>query len=274
MCAPFIVESVREEMSRRGFIGAVAACAVTASMPVDAQQKAVRLPKGFRDVVDLTHPFSSSLPVYPGYKPPQIRERFSVARDGFAANEVTFDEHTGTHIDAPSHFVTGAVSADRLPVDRLIAPLAVISLADRAAKDPDTLVVIDDLLQWEKGHGRIPDGALVTLHSGWDARAATIDRFLNRDAKGTMHAPGFSEQAARFLVGERDICGVGVDTLSLDAGAAQKFVAHIAILGAGKYGVELMANLGRVPPAGATVIVGAPKHVGATGGPARVLALV
>jgi kynurenine formamidase len=256
MCAPFIVESVREEMSRRGFIGAVAACAVTASMPVDAQQKAVRLPKGFRDVVDLTHPFSSSLPVYPGYKPPQIRERFSVARDGFAANEVTFDEHTGTHIDAPSHFVTGAVSADR------------------AAKDPDTLVVIDDLLQWEKRHGRIPDGALVTLHSGWDARAATIDRFLNRDAKGTMHAPGFSEQAARFLVGERDICGVGVDTLSLDAGAAQKFVAHIAILGAGKYGVELMANLGRVPPAGATVIVGAPKHVGATGGPARVLALV
>ena len=89
-----------------------------------------------------------------------------------------------------------------------------------------------------------------------------------------MHAPGFSEQAARFLVGERDICGVGVDTLSLDAGAAQKFVAHVAILGAGKYGVELMANLGRVPPSGATVIVGAPKHVGATGGPARVLALL
>ena len=89
-----------------------------------------------------------------------------------------------------------------------------------------------------------------------------------------MHMPGFSEQAARFLVGERDICGVGVDTLSLDAGSAQKFVAHVAILGAGKYGVELMANLGRIPPSGATVIVGAPKHVGATGGPARVLALI
>ena len=274
MCAPFVVESVREEVSRRGFIGAVAACAVTASMPLDAQPKALRLPKGFRDVVDLTHPFSPSLPVYPGYKPLQTRERFSVARDGFAANEVTFDEHTGTHVDAPSHFVAGAVSADRLPVDRLVAPLAVISVADRAAKGPDTLVSVDDLLQWEKRYGRIPGGALVAMHSGWDARVTNIDGFLNRDAKGTLHMPGFSEQAARFLVGERDICGVGVDTLSLDAGAAQKFVAHVAILGAGKYGVELMANLGRVPPSGATVIVGAPKHVGATGGPARVLALV
>jgi kynurenine formamidase len=274
MCAPFVVESIREEVSRRGFIGAVAACAVTASMPAGAQQKPVRLPKGFRDVVDLTHPLSPALPVYPGYKPLQIRERFSVARDGFAANEVTFDEHTGTHVDAPSHFVTGAVPADRLPVDRLIAPLAVIVLVDRAAKEPDTLVSVDDLLQWEKRHGRIPAGALVAMHSGWDARATSIDRFLNRDAKGTMHMPGFSEQAARFLVDERDICGVGVDTLSLDAGAAQKFVAHVAILGAGKYGVELMANLGRVPQSGATVLVGALKHAGGTGGPARILALV
>jgi kynurenine formamidase len=274
MCAPFVTENVREELSRRGFIGVIAGGAVAAATPAPAQQKPVRMPKGFREVVDLTQPFSPSLPVYPGYKPLQIRERFSVARDGFAANEVTFDEHTGTHVDAPSHFVAGAVSADRLPVDRLIAPLVVISVADRAAAAPDTLVSVDDLLQWEKRHGRIPVGALVAMHSGWDARVASTVRFLNRDAKGTMHAPGFSEPAARFLVGERDICGVGVDTLSLDAASAQKFVAHVAILGAGKYGIELLANLARVPPSGATVIVGAPKHVGATGGPARVLALV
>lgn len=274
MCAPLVIEHVRHELSRRGFIGIVAGGAVAAAAPAAAQQKPVRLPKGFRDVVDLTQPFSPSLPVYPGYKPLQIRERFSVARDGFAANEVTFDEHTGTHVDAPSHFVAGAVSADRLPVDRLIAPLVVISLADRAMKEPDTLVSVDDLLQWEKRHGRMPAGALVAMHSGWDARVTSTDRFLNRDAKGTMHAPGFSEPAARFLVGERDICGIGVDTLSLDGASAQKFVAHVAILGAGKYGIELLANLARVPPAGATVVVGAPKHVGATGGPARVLALV
>ena len=274
MCAPVVVDAVRRELSRRQFVGIAATCTVGAAMPATAQQKPSRLPKGFREVVDLTHGFSPSLPVYPGYKPVQIRPRFTIARDGFADNEMTFDEHTGTHIDAPSHFVAGAMSADRIPVDRLIAPLVVIAIADRATKDPDTLVSVDDLVRWEKRNGRIPAGALVAMHSGWDARAANADRFLNRDAKGTMHAPGFGEQAARFLVTERDITGVGVDTLSLDAASAQKFVAHLAILGAGKYGVELMANLGRVPTAGATVIVGGPKHEAGTGGPARVLALV
>jgi kynurenine formamidase len=275
MCAPVVIEAVRRDLSRRGFIGAVAACgAAMAVTPAAAQQRAVRLPNGFRDVIDLTHLFSPSLPVYPAYRPVQIRQRFSVARDGFAGNEVTFDEHTGTHVDAPSHFVGGAMSADRLPVDRLVAPLVVVSIADRAARDADTQVSVDDLLQWEKRHGRIPPGAFVAMDAGWDARAAAADRFLNRDAKGTMHTPGFGEQAARFLAGERDICGVGVDTLSLDAGAAETFVAHLAILGAGKYGVELLANLGRVPPSGATVVIGAPRHEGATGGPARVLALV
>jgi kynurenine formamidase len=274
MCAPFLVDEVRRELSRRAFIGTAAAYAAMSAMsPLAAQQRPVRLPKGFRDVVDLTHPFSPALPVYPGYKPVQVRPRSTIAQNGFANNEITFDEHTGTHVDAPSHFVAGAMPADRLPADRLIASLVVISIADRAAKDADTLVSVDDLLQWEKRHGRIPAGALVAMYSGWDGRIGTADRFLNRDAKGTLHAPGFGEPAARFLVGERDICGVGVDTLSLDASAAQKFVAHLAILGSGKYGVEMMANLGRVPPSGATVIVGAPKHEGATGGPARVLAL-
>ena len=274
MCAPCVIEDVRAVLSRRGFVGAVAACAGVAASGVAAQQKPIRLPKGFRDVIDLTHTFSPALPVYPGYKPIQIRPRFSVVRDGFAANEVTFDEHTGTHLDAPSHFVAGATSADRLPVGQLIAPLAVIAIAARAAKNPDTLVTVDDLLTWEKRHGRLPAGAVVAMDAGWDARAGNQKEFLNQDAKGVLHMPGFSEEAARFLVGQRDIAGVGVDTLSLDAGVAQKFVAHLAVLGAGKYGLELMANLGRVPPAGATVFIGAMKHDGSTGGPARVVAVV
>lgn len=274
MCTPHVLDDVRRELSRRGFIATAAAWGTVLAAPVAAQQTQVRMPKGFREVFDLTHPFSPKLPVYPAYKPIQIRQRFNVARDGFAANEVTFDEHTGTHVDAPSHFVAGAVSGDRIPAVQLIAPLAVIAIADRASKNADTLVTVDDLLSWEKRHGRLPAGALVAMDAGWDARATNSDRFLNRDAKGVLHAPGFSEQAARFLVDQRDIAGVGVDTLSLDGGAAQKFVAHLTILGAGKYGVELMANLSRVPPAGATVFIGAMKHEGATGGPARVIAVV
>lgn len=282
MCTPAIIEEVRNDLSRRRFLAALGggAIATAASVgpilldgPVSAQQKPLRMTKGFRDVFDLTHIFSPALPVYPAYKPIQIRERFTLEKNGFAANEVIFDEHTGTHVDAPVHFVANAASADRIPAERLIAPLAVISIAARAAKDPDALVTMDDLLGWEKSHGRLPAGAFVAMHSGWDTRANSSERFLNRDAKGTMHAPGFSAEASRFLVEQREIVGAGVDTLSLDAAAAQKFVAHLTFLGAGKYGVELMANLAAVPASGATIIVGGPKHEGATGGPARVFAV-
>ena len=277
MCSPVIIQSVREQLSRRAFLhgvgGALAAAAAVGSSPVAAQQRPVRLAKGFRDVHDLTHVFSPRTPVFPAFKPIQIRPKFSIAKDGFFANEVTFDEHTGTHLDAPVHFVANAVTADKLPADKFFAPLAVMSIAGRAAKDADALLSVEDVLAWEKQHGRLPAGAFVAMHSGWDAKVANADRFLNKDAKGTMHAPGFSEEVARFLVKERDIVGAGVDTLSLDAASASRFVAHLALLGAGKYGVELLANLGTVPPSGATIIVGGPKHEGATGGPARVYAV-
>ena len=276
MCAPAVIDAVREDLSRRGFLGvlgASVAAAVAAPALGRAQGKPVRLAKGFREIFDLTHTFSPKLPVFPAFKPVQIRQRFAIAKDGFFANEITFDEHTGTHLDAPVHFVANAASADRLQVDRLFAPLAVVSIEPRAAKDADALLTVDDLLAWEKRHGRLPRDAFVAVHSGWDARVGDPNRFLNQDAKGTMHAPGFSGEAAQFLVRERDIVGVGIDTLSLDAGAAQKFVAHLALLGGGKYGVELLASLGRVPPSGATIIVGGPKHEGASGGPVRVFAV-
>jgi kynurenine formamidase len=278
MCAPTVMHSVREEISRRGFLttlgGAVAAAATSSSAPALAQPKPVRLAKGFRDVHDLTHTFTTKTPVFPAFKPIRITPKFSIAKDGFFANEITFDEHTGTHMDGPAHFVSGGPTADRLPADKFIAPLAVISIESRAAKDADAAVTIDDVLAWEKLHGRLPAGAFVAMYSGWGSRIANGDRFLNKDPKGTMHAPGFGEAVATFLTRERDIVGAGVDTLSLDIAAASKFVAHLAFLGAGKYGVELLANLNAVPPSGATIVVGGPKHEGASGGPCRVYALV
>jgi kynurenine formamidase len=270
--------SVREEMSRRGFLtalgGAVATAAVSAPAVGLAQQKPVRLPKGFRDVYDLTHTFSPTTPVFPAFKPIQIRPKYSIAKDGFYVNEITFDEHTGTHMDAPAHFVAGAPTADQLPADKFFAPLAVISIEARAATNADALLTVDDVLEWEKRNGRLPSGVFVAMYSGWGSRASNVDRFLNKDSKGTLHAPGFSEEVATFLVKERDIVGAGVDTLSLDAASASKFVAHLALLGAGKYGVELLSNLNALPPSGAMIVVGGPKHEGASGGPCRVYAVV
>jgi len=273
MCAPNVIQAVREEVSRRGFLTALGATVAAATLDAQPRQKPVRLAKGFRDVHDLTHTFSPKTPVFQAFKPIQIKPKFSIAKDGFFANEITFDEHTGTHMDGPAHFVSGATTADRLPADKFIAPLAVISIESRAAKDADAVVTVDDVLAWEKQHGRLPAGAFVAMYSGWGARIGNADRFLNKDSKGTMHAPGFSEDVAKFLTKERDIVGAGVDTLSLDIASASKFVAHLAFLGAGKYGVELIANLNAVPASGATIVVGAPKHEGASGGPCRVYAL-
>src|SRR3954471_11471653 len=144
MCSPVIIHSVREQLSRRAFLhgvgGALAAAAAAGSSPAAAQQRPVRLPKGFRDVYDLTHTFTPRTPVFPAFKPIQIRPKFSSAKDGFFANEITFDEHTGTHMDAPVHFVANAPTADKLPAEKFFAPLAVVSIAGRAAKDPDALL--------------------------------------------------------------------------------------------------------------------------------------
>lgn len=276
MCAPSLIDEVRRDLSRRAFLttlGSSVAASVAGSGSARAQQKPVRLAQGFREIFDLTHTMSPATPVFPLYKPMRMTELFTVARDGFFANELTFGEHTGTHLDGPIHFDPAGISADRIPVDRLVAPLAIVSIKARADNNADATVRVDDLTGWEKIHGQIPPGAFVAMYSGWDMRVTDTKRFLNPDGKNILHFPGFSEEAAQFLVRQRDIAGVGVDTLSLDTGAAQKFVAHLAILGAGKYGVELLANLAGVPPAGATIIIGGPKHRGASGGPARVFAV-
>ena len=175
MCAPGVIHAVREEVSRRGFLTVLgsAVAAVAASPPVGVEQKSVRLAKGFRDVHDLTHTFTSKTPVFPAFKPIQIKPKFSIAKDGFFANEITFDEHTGTHMDAPVHFVQGGTTADKLPVEKFIAPLAVINIERRAAKDADAVVTIDDVMAWEKQHGRLPAGAFVAMYSGWGRASAT-----------------------------------------------------------------------------------------------------
>lgn len=226
-----------------------------------------------RRVRDLTHVLTPEFPVFPGYPQFRARSLATVEQDGYASAELRFVEHTGTHLDAPAHFSAGGAGADALPAASLVAPLAVVSIAERAARDDDAMVGVDDLLAWERRHGRIPRGAVVAMHSGWEARLAEPARFLNADAAGTLHSPGWSPEAARFLVEEREVAGAASDTLSLDIGASAGYEAHRVFLPAGKYGLECVANLGRVPPAGAVLVVGGPKHAGATGGPARLLAL-
>ncbi len=153
-----------------------------------------------------------------------------------------------------------------------IAPLAVIDISERARANADTAVTIEDIKNWEKKNGLLPKGAAVFMYSGWDAKVGEAKAFINMDGSNTMHFPGFSPEAAAFLTRERDIVGIGVDTLSIDPGIDKQFKAHRAWLAANKWAVECVANLKLVPPAGATVFVGASKVSGATGGLVRLIA--
>jgi kynurenine formamidase len=227
-------------------------------------------------VADLTHLLRPGFPVYPGTQPPEGFKRETtdfIAQGGFYVNRWELTEHVGTHLDAPAHRFAGADTLEKLPLAKMLLPAAVIDIRDRAARDHDATLTPDDILAWERRHGRLPAGAAVFLNSGWDGRADAGEPFLNRDAAGVMHFPGVSVEAAEFLVREREVALMGVDTLSLDAGPSEDYPAHSTLLGAGVWGAECVANLGAIPPAGAMVFAGAPKVEGASGGPVRLLAI-
>lgn len=274
MCAPTIVRIAHDRAprpSRRGFLGALGVTALaTAAVAAPAPARAAPTSR----VVDLTHPLHPGLPIWPG-NPPFTSVPVAVPENGgFAQNMLAYWEHTGTHLDAPVHRAPGGATTDRLLAADLVAPLVVVDISERAESDADAGLTVDDLERWQSAHGRIPPRALVAVYSGWESRLDDPAAFVNLDAAGTPHAPGIDAEAAEYLIAEHDIVGVGVDTLSIDHGRAVDYATHTVVLGAGRYGVEMLAGLATVPPSGATVVVGAPKHVGGTGGPCRVFALV
>jgi kynurenine formamidase len=226
-------------------------------------------------VVDMSYRLSPSFPLFPIYDPVRVVDRFNRESDGFFVKGWSFDEHCGTHVDAPAHFGEGAATVDQIPPQELLLAAAVVDVRERAADDHDAVVVPDDLLAWERRHGELPEHCAVLALTGWGSRAGDPAAFLNADSGGTMHTPGFSAEAADFLRAERrQARAIGIDTSSLDIGASSDFPAHASWLPGGGFGIENLANLHLLPPASATLIVGAPTFEGGSGGPARVLALV
>ena len=224
-------------------------------------------------MADLSHVLTPDFPVWPGFAPLQIDRIETYGERGFAANALHVCEHTGTHIDAPVHFVDGAAAVDEIDATNLVASIAVIDIREKAHHDADAVVTRADIERWEIAHGPIPGGAAVLMYSGWESRLADGARaYLNEDDAGVLHFPAFSGDAAEFLVRERSIKGIGVDTLSIDPGNAAKPVAHVAVLGAGCWALENLANLRALPACGATLIIGCAKFAGCTGAPARCFA--
>jgi kynurenine formamidase len=274
MCLPGTVEAVREQqptITRRTVLAGGGAAALAALMPGEAL--AHRRRHGHRrggKIVDLTHEFKAGFPVYTGNAPAR-RTLTTVPANGFYKQEWTFDEHSGTHMDAPGHFVAGGRLTPQLEASELILPLVVIDIARRAKADPDTVVDADDLRRHERRHGRIPDGALVAMDSGW-ARKVNDEAAFKGGPAGDYHFPGFGDDAIEYLLRRRRAAAIGVDTLSLDNGPSTTFSVHLNWLSADNFGLENLNNLDKVPHSGATAIVGVIPWQDGSGGPARVLA--
>ncbi len=238
--------------------------------PVEPQQAAVA------GVVDLTHSISEKDPTFElsAKSPYQARTVSDLQKDGYFAREISLPEHFATHVDAPAHFARGAWTVDQIPAERLVRPLVVIDVRKQAQANPDYELSVDDLANWEKANGQIPPGAVVMLHSGWDSRWYSPNSYRNTDAKGTLHFPGYSLEAAKFLVDARQVVGLGIDTLSVDPGVATNFPVHHFTAAHQVYHIENVANLEKVPDSGCLVVIAPAKLEGGSGGPVRVLALV
>ncbi|MEU4720116.1 cyclase family protein [Nonomuraea dietziae] len=235
------------------------------------------------EIIDLTAPLSDRTPIlqlpepFGNASPFRLEEisRYDDRGPAWYWNDIHTSEHTGTHFDAPVHWVTAREGQDvsQVPVRSLIAPAVVLDYSAEAAEDPDFLLQIEHVREWERVNGALPEGGWLLYRTGWDARSDDAADFLNQG-----HSPGISVECARWLAEETPILGVGVETVGTDAGAAHSFdpafPCHSFLLGAGKYGLTQLRNLAQLPTTGAVVLAPPLPIVGGSGSPVRVLALV
>jgi kynurenine formamidase len=239
------------------------------------------------EVIDLTARLESSTPVIQ-LPPPfantigfslQEVSRYDDRGPAWYWNNISTGEHTGTHFDAPVHWISGRDGKDvsAVPLSAMIAPAVVLDFSAQAAADPDFLLEPAHIRQWESEHGALPAGGWLLYRTGWDARSGSQAEFLNANETGP-HTPGVSVECARWLATEAPVIGIGVETVGTDAGTAHSFdppfPCHSALLGAGKFGLTQLQNLGTLPATGIVLVAAPLPIVGGSGSPARVLALV
>lgn len=230
--------------------------------------------------IDLTYPFSEETIYWPTGMPfshEEVAYGPSEAGHFYSSYNYTANEHGGTHFDAPIHFAEGRPTADQVSVNSLVGPAVVVDVTDHV--HPDYQVQVSDLEAWEEAHGPIPDGAQVLFRTGWGSRWPDKALFLGTDMTGPeavphLHFPGISPDAARWLVNERSIEAVGIDTPSIDYGQSTRFETHVILYEAGLIGYENIANLDQLPETGAYVVALPMKIEGGSGGPLRIVGFV
>jgi kynurenine formamidase len=232
------------------------------------------IPAGKTRVLDLSYAINDKLVPWPGdAKIFEAKVNATIEKNGYFTRSFWMLEHYGTHLDASAHFAPGKATVDQIPVKQLFGPAVVIDVRAESAKDADYLLQSARIADWEQRHGRIPEGAIVLLRTGWASRWPDVPKYRNQDAIGKMHFPGFSTEAAKLLI-ERKVSGLGCDTLSIDYGASSDFAVHHLSLGAGLYHLENLSDLSELPETGAFLIVAPIKLEGGSGGAVRVFAVL
>ena len=224
-------------------------------------------------VLDLSYAINDKLVPWPGDKRWfEAQVNATVAKNGYFTRSFWMLEHYGTHLDAPIHFPPGKATVDQIPAKQFFGPAVVLDVHEEGAKDADYQAPASRVEQWERKNGRILEGSIVLLRTGWSSRWPDAQKYRNQDARGKMHFPGFSAEAAQLLISRR-VSGIGCDTLSVDYGASEDFAVHRLVLGAGLYQLENLSDFGEVPEAGAFLVVAPIKLEGGSGGPVRVFAV-
>ena len=225
-------------------------------------------------VVDLSYAISDAMPQWPGdAKSFEARTVCKIDSDGFFARSFWMLEHYGTHLDAPAHFIAAGMTVEAIPAERLFGPAVVFDVRDASAANADCELPAARVTEWESEHGRIPQGAIALLRTGWASRWPDTARYRNQDAAGTMHFPGFGADAVGILI-EREVSGIGCDTMSIDPGCSHEYPVHRLALAAGLYQLENLADLSALPGAGASLVVAPLKLDGGSGAPCRVFAVL
>jgi kynurenine formamidase len=262
-------------MAAPGRSGVLVVClAVVLAQNIHHDSMLEGVPSGKTRVLDLTYAISDRLVPWPGDKKFfEATVNATVERNGYFTRSFWMLEHYGTHLDAPAHFPSGKTTVDEIPVKQFFGPAVVIDVREESGKDPDYQLSAARVEAWEKRHGKISQGSLVLLSTGWASRWPDVQKYRNQDAQGKMHFPGFSVEAAKLLI-ERKVSGLGCDTLSVDFGASEQYLVHHLSLGAGLYHLENLADLSKLPETGAFLVVAPIKLEGGSGGPVRVFALL
>jgi kynurenine formamidase len=225
-------------------------------------------------ILSLSHVIHPAIPQWQGDPPIEFESVAALDREGYYLRRLTIGEHSATHMNAPNSFFVDGAGIDTYAPASLVVPAVVVDIREQAAKHPDYRLRDRDVHCWEQQQGQIPAGCVVLLYTGWQAKWPDPDTFLNLDDQGIPHFPGFSAEVTQFLLAERAIAGIGIDTHGVDGGSDTTFATNRQVLARQGIVLECLTNLNQLPAIGTQLVIAPLPLQNGSGSPASVLAFV